>query len=211
MEIQPLEDFVLAGLSKRVSTVFGCKTLITTANDKTRALAKLQEGNAVEYPYAFITVQSMAINRESYVNTSLSRVGVPVVLSETQAFKARITPTNFNIEIEYHTNQFKGSAQSVTGFVKRWLFACKCGYLKFNVNYGRLEARIGITMDDQVTIPSLESKVDQEAVYKITANLVVHGYTSEPILGSMGIINEIDISETYGPAQGYTYAAFPSK
>lgn len=209
MEIQPIETFVFDGLVKRFSEVFQCKTVITTTQDKTRTLKRMFEGREVEYPYAFLTMGTMARNNESYVNRMMARRGLRVMATDTQSKQARLIPTNFNFEIEYHTNKFNGiEATTVTGFARRWLFARDCGYLKFNIQYGHLETRIGLSLDETVNTPPLENKVDTEAVYKVTSSLVVHGYVSEPILGSKGIISEIDLETVLGSLDGTVFAPF---
>lgn len=209
MEIQPIEDFVFAGIVKRFSEVFGCRTVITTTNDKTKTLARLFDGKPVEYPYAFLTLSSFAENKESYVNRMLSRRGIAITGSNERVQTARLVPTNFTFEVEYHTNQFQGfETKTVVGFVRRWLFALKCGYLKFNIQYGRLETRIGVTLDESVSTPPLENKVEQEAAYKVTANLVVHGWMSESILGSQGVINVLDVQLALAAQEGYVFVPF---
>ena len=209
MEIQPIEDFVLNGILKRFTEVFQCKAIITTTTDKTRSLERFMSGNAVEYPYAFLTVQSLSHNKESYQSAMLTRRGVPIAYGQGQQFSARLLPTNFAIEVEFHTNKYSGiEAQTVMGFARRWLFAYKCGYLKFNIQYGQVQLRIGVTLDDSVPTPPLENKVETETAYKITANIIVHGWTSESILGTQGVIGEIDVQEIFGAAQGYSFVPF---
>jgi hypothetical protein len=209
MEIKPIESFVFDGILKRFTEVFQCRALLTTSTDKTRTLERVFSGKPVEYPYAFLTLQSMAHNKESYQSTTLTRRGVRISTTDNQFMTARILPTNFNIEVEFHTNKFNGiEAATVTGYARRWLFAYKCGYLKFNIQYGQLETRIGVTLDESVPTPPLENKVETEAVYKIVSNMVVHGWSSEPILGSMGRINEIDLQMAFGSAQGYDFVPF---
>lgn len=209
MEIQPIESFILDGMLKRFATVFGCRALITTSNDKTRVLERLFDGKQIEYPYAFFTPQSMSDNKESYRNVSSIRRGVRVVTGQNQQFTARILPTNFAFEVEFHTNKYKGmEPETVMSYARRWLFAMRCGYLKFNVQYGSLQARIGVTMDDNVPTPPQENRTDSEAVYKIVTNLTVHGYTSEPILGSQGVIQEIDLSTLFGPNSNHVFVPF---
>jgi hypothetical protein len=212
-EIQPIETFVFDGLIKRFSTVFGCRALLTTTNDKEKTVKRFFDGRPVEYPYAFLTVQSLARNKDSYQNRSLARRGIPIVVGQDQVQTARLIPTSFAIEVEFHTNKYQGQAPTtVLGYARRWLFAAECGYLKFNIQYGRLETRIGVTMDDTVSTPPLENKVETEAVYKIVSNLVVHGYASEPILGSQGVISEVDLqlalSLANGTAEGYVFEPF---
>lgn len=209
MEIIPVEELVLNGILKRFTEVFQCRAIITTTTDRTRSLERFLSGSKVEYPYAFLTIQSLAHNKESYQSTTLSRRGLPVAYGNGQQFTARLLPTNFSIEVEFHTNKYSGlEVQTVMGFARRWLFAYKCGYLKFDVTYGQLEFRIGVTLDDTVPTPPLENKVETETAYKITANLVVHGWTSEPVLGSQGVIDTIDFQEMFGEAAGYNFVPF---
>jgi hypothetical protein len=209
MEIIPVETLVFDGLSKRFAEVFQCRVALTTTQDKTRTIQRFFEGREVEYPYAFLTVQSIAHNKESYTSPTLSRRGVPIVTNDGQAFTARLLPTNFTIEVEFHTNKYRGIEPStVLSYARRWLFAYKCGYLKFNVQYGRLALRIGMTMDDTVPTPPLENKLETEAVYKIVSSIVVHGWSSEPVLGSQGIIQTIDLQTAFGTKEGYDFVPF---
>lgn len=209
MEIQPIEDFVLNGILKRFTEVFQCRALFTTTADKTRSLARLMDGKPVEYPYAFLTVQSIAHNKESYQSPTLTRRGVPIACGQGQQFTARLLPTNFTIEVEFHTNKYSGlEPQTVIGYARRWLFALKCGYLKFNIQYGQMPVWIGVTIDDTVSTPPLENKVESETTYKIVGNIVVHGWMSEPILGSQGVVGEIDLETMFGSANGYNFVPF---
>jgi hypothetical protein len=202
-KLKPLEDFVFEGLSKRVQEVFDSICIITTAQDKTKALEKFLSGKKVEYPYIFITPQTLGPNKESYSTNQMARRGLRTVVGENQMQTVRVLPANFDFEIELITNKFMGPAPySVMGFARRWMFAARCGYLKFNIQYGSLSLGISLTLADQVTLPSLENKVETETAYKVTATLTVHGYVSEPILGSQGIINELEVDVALAGAQG---------
>jgi hypothetical protein len=114
------------------------------------------------------------------------------------------------MQIEYMTNKFDGLENSVRFFARRWLFARRCGYLKFNVNYGKLELPISLTLSDAVTIPELENKVETETVYKTVVNLTVHGYISEPELGVQGILQTVNVDvQVAGVADRPGYQFFP--
>lgn len=209
MQIIPIETQVLQGLVERFTQVFRCRAILTTTQDKTRVLESLSEGKDIEYPFAFLTVQSLQHNREQRQSAYLARRGLSVAQGQGQAFTARLIPTNFSIEVEFRTAQFSGpDASTVMGYAKRWLFAAKCGMLKFNVQYGQLAVRIGITMDDTVPTPPLENRVEAETCYKITSNLVVHGWVSESELGSQGVIGEIELETAFGTEQGFTFVPF---
>jgi len=201
--IQPIENFVFEGLSKRMQQVFGCICIHTNANDKTKALARVFEGRPVVYPYMFIVLQSLSQNTDSYTTNRLARRGLVIQTSEGQSQTVRMLPANFEFEIEYVTNKFQSLEQgSVLAFTRRWLFARRCGYLKFNIKYGRLALWIASTLGDTVTVPTLENKVEAETAYKSTVNLTVHGYLSEPELGTQGVVQDVRLNEFIVDADG---------
>lgn len=175
--------------------VFGCPCVYSTSNDETQALSKMFGGKPVEYPYIFVSISTVGANHESYATNRMARRGVPVVVSDEQVGMLRLLPTSFECEVKFVTNRFSDIDQgSVTSFSRRWLFARRCGYLKFNINYGRLNFPIGIEMTDSVPVPKLENKVEQESAYPpITVSLTVKGYMSEPELGSQGIVNTVEV------------------
>lgn len=213
MNIKPIEDFVFEGLAKRMQQVFGCQCVYTTANDKTKVLARMFEGRAVTYPYIFLTLQSVAPNTESYVNHMLMRRGLPTVINDGFMHTVRVIPTNFEIEVEFVTNQFQGQDQgNVLAFAKRWMFARRCGYLKFTVNYGALELKIAMTLNDNVPTPPLENKVESETAYKVTTSMVVHGFVSESDLGTQGIVQSVEVNgaimNTDGSLPGSQFTPF---
>lgn len=203
MILQPIENFIFEGILGRVQQVFGCKVVFTTANDKTKTLARLREGSELQYPYIFLVLNNYSRNKESYVSRYLPRRGLMAVVGEEQGQTVRLLPTNFDLEVEFVTNKFQGIEQgTVTAFAKRWLFAADCGYLKFNVMYGRLQLPISVTLGDAVPIPPLENKVEVESAYKITTSLTVHGYVSESVLGSQGIVNTLAVDEVMANSDG---------
>lgn len=213
MDIKPVESFVFEGLVSRMQQTFACQTVFTTANDKTRTLARLREGSGVQYPYIFMMISSFARNPESYATNRLARRGVMNVVEEQQGLTVRLIPVNFEVEVEFITNKFEAVEQgAVTSFARRWLFAQRCGYLKFNIMYGRLQLPISVTMSDSVPIPPLENKVEQESAYKITTTLTVHGWISEPSLGTEGIVNTLVVDEVLtnsdGSVDGYQFIPF---
>jgi hypothetical protein len=194
MNIRPIEDYVFEGLSQRVQQVFNCICLHTSFNDKTKVLSRVFQGKPIEYPYIFMTTTSISHNPESYTTNIMARRGLVTTINDT-AQTVRIMPANFEIELEYITNKFQGLEQgSVIAFARRWLFARRCGYLRFNIRYGRLDLWISPALNESVAIPQLDNKVETETAYKTTVTMTVHGYISEPTLGSQGVISEILIN-----------------
>ncbi len=193
--IQSIDHLVFAGFQQRFQQVFGCKKcLIINSNDKTKILERVfGEGKTLEYPYAYFVIQSMGANAETYNTHAMARRGMVVnVDSEGTLQTVRMVPTNFVMEVTYVTNKFESVEQgSVLAFVRRWLLARRVGYLKFSVNYGRLQFGIGNTMDESVTIPQRENITENETSYNVTASITVHGYTSEPVLGRQGKVTQV--------------------
>jgi hypothetical protein len=140
--IQTIDHMVLAGFQQRFQQVFNCPCLFINANDKTRILQKVfGEGQPITYPYAYFVVQSMGANNESYNAHVMARRGLVVNVAANDLLQTvRVVPTNFVIEVSYVTNKFESVEQgSVLAFVRRWLLARRVGYLKFSINYGRLQ------------------------------------------------------------------------
>lgn len=116
-----------------------------------------------------------------------------VSVNENQGQAVRVLPTNFDFEVEFVTNKFLGGQGSVMGFQKRWLFARRAGWLKFNVDYGRLQFPISLTLSEQVQTPQGENKVEAESKYLVTSTLTVHGYTSEEMLATQGVVTTVEM------------------
>lgn len=193
--IQSIEELMLAGFQARFQQVFNCLVIYTTSTDRTRLVQRMFQGRDVVYPYAFITLQSISPNHNSYNSNSLARNGLIALTNGSQASRVRLIPMNFELEIEYITNKFQSfDPNSVLSFVRRWMFARKNGYLKFNVNYGRLAISIGTTLNSSTSTPLRESVLDAESTYKIVNTITLHGYISEPVLGSIGVIQDIDVN-----------------
>lgn len=219
-KIQPLEYLVLTGFQQRFQQVFGCvQCAFINANDKTKILERLfGKGKPLAYPYATFEIKSYEENEESYNPHYLMRRGLVLNVDSSSTFHTvRIIPTNFEIEVVYTTNKFESVDQgSVMAFARRWLLARRGGYLKTSVDYGRLQLGIGVEMPKQVQIPSRGNIVETETSFEITTNVVIHGYTSEPVLGTKGKVNQFNVNGSVGTPSGGTvvssqFFAFPEK
>jgi hypothetical protein len=193
MKLQPLEDFVFEGFSSRFQQVFGCVFVITNEYEKRRTVDRLNGGEQLAYPYAFGKITGTDSTMNSYNPNYFVRRGIETVISHNgeQAYTVRCMPMAFELEIEYHTNSFLGP-NSVLHFIKRWNMAARAGYLKFTINYGRLALRVGVTMGPTTSIPEKENIAEQENVYKMISNCTVHGWVSEQMTGSKGIVRRLD-------------------
>lgn len=202
-KIKPLEEMVLAGFTKRFTQVFECPCLVTTATDKLKVLERTFSGKEVTYPYAFVTINTVGPNNESYNAHSLGRRGLLTIVQQDHAATVRILPANFEVEIEYHVNKYRDfHKDSVLYFLRRWMFARRFGYLKFNISYGRLSTAISLTLGDTPQVPLRENAVENETVYKVTAAATIHGYVSEATLGTQGIITALEIDGRLVNADG---------
>lgn len=205
--IDPVEEFILKGIATRINQVFSCRSVYSTSTDKPLALKRLFEGSDVEYPFAYLSAPNITPNTESYNPHSLGRRGLPVSVNEGSVVTVRLLPANFEIEIEYNTDKYEGFANgSVLAFLRRYMFARRFGYLKFNINYGKLNFYVSSTLSDTPTVTPRESTMDSEPAYKVTSSIVVHGYVSEPMTGTQGVITEFDVQTMLG--EGAQYFSF---
>jgi len=216
--IESIDYLVLNGFQQRFQQVFGAvKCAFINANDKTKILQRLFGDTPLEYPYATFEIRRVEENAESYNPHNFLRRGLVLdVASDTEVRTVRVLPTNFEIEIEYTTNKFQSVEQgSVLAFCRRWLLARRLGYLKTSINYGRHQFGILVTMDPGIDTPSRENVVENETSYKISCRAVIHGYTSEPVLGQKGKVTQFNVNGQVGQVNGQIistqFFAFPQK
>ena len=210
IELQPVDQFVREGFSSQLSKQFRSPAVFTSSPDKARNLQTVLGGNPVTYPYMFLYVTSIAVNPDAFPNMQLARQGLPVRINtdNQQAQLVRLIPTNFEVEVTYVTNKYSGTQLgSVEAYLRRWLFARRNGSLHFNIDYGMTRLSISSTLSDSVTIPQRENPTDAESVYQIVSTATVHGYVSEPMLATRGIVNQIQLTDVH-PTAGISGAQF---
>lgn len=197
MKIQPVDNFIREGFSKQMTKQFRCPAIFTTGIDKLRVLKTMLGNKQPEYPYMFLSLQSVGPNTESYTTHRLSKQGIPVLVNtdNNQVQLARLIPVNFEVEVTFVTNKYSGELDSVEGFARRWLFARRIGSLNFNVDYGMTQLSISYSLGESVPFQPKENPAEQESVHIVVATATVHGYISEPELGFRGRINQILLTE----------------
>lgn len=209
--IKPIEELISIGLVQRLQQVFDCASIITTSVDRRKNLQRLFEGKPVSYPFLFATPSSYSFNTESYSSNRLARRGLEFNPNPSldQVQTVRMLPAKLEYEIEYTTDRAFGR-DSITWFAKRWLFAYRNGYMKFNIDYGRLALKIDVTMSENVPIVPRENVLDQESVYVCTNSLTVNGWISEEHIGEKGVLNRIDMDvETRPQNDRQSFWSFP--
>jgi hypothetical protein len=196
VSVQSIDKFCLAGFQSRFQQVFNCKCAYSNVHETTKILERVfEQGEPLTYPYAYFVIQNIGHNKEHYNTQLMVRKGLIVnVDSNSTVQRVRVMPANFDLEINFVTNDFDSVEQgSITSFARRWLLAYRGGYLKFTVNYGRLQFNVALTMPDSLTIPVRDNVVETETSYKLTTTVTIHGYISEPILAQGGKTNTINV------------------
>ena len=211
MKLQPIDNFIREGFASQIKKQFRCPTIFVSSPDKLRNLQTLLGNKQPEYPYIFLAVQSMAPNPDSYLNVGLLRQGLPVRINtdNQQVQMVRLVPTNFEVEVTYITNKYSGQElDSVEGYVRRWLFSRRNGALQFNVDYGMTRLSISYSLTDSVPIQPRDNPTDSESIYQVVTNATIHGYVSEPELGTRGIINQIQLTDVHPTDGGVSGSQF---
>lgn len=202
--IRPVEELILDGICERFQQVFACPTLHTNGYEKTTAMQRALGGAPTTYPYAVATLKGLTPDTESWSSHEMARRGLNVVVNSqsNQAWKAKLLPARFDVQIEYHTNAFTGRKGSALRALSRWLFARRLGYLKYNVQYGRVVLGIGTELAEAPEVPERENITESETVYRIPFSLTIRGWISQPELQRQGVVKEV-IQE------GQLFRAFP--
>lgn len=211
LAVEPVETFIKDGLLKRFSHVFECRAMYAPSTDKTRNMQKMFNGKTIEYPYAFIQHPTITSDDTSYSSHMTTRVGIPIMVSPTNEQRVRLLPTLFEFEVEYVCSGYEGNKNSVSHFTKRWMFARRMGQLKFNIEYGGLSIRVGCEMST-IQTPPRGNATEEETEYKSTGTITLKGYLSEPLLKSVGVIQDLEVEgyifSTNGSLQGAQFMSF---
>lgn len=214
MQIPAIEGLILEGFQRAMAAQLSCPVVITTDIDELKQL-KILQGNATpEYPYAFVEITSVGPNTASpYVSQRMLRDGVPVTYGTDglQYRMARLYPTNFEFNLVFHSNKFADSSSSALAFARRWLFTRRNGAANFSVDYGLTKVSVACTLNEQVTTPRKENQAETESVHKPSASGIVHGYTSEPDLGTRASIATVILSSKHPTeylGEGHVFTPF---
>jgi hypothetical protein len=198
--IQPVDGFVKDGFARKMTEQFRAPSMFVSSPDALKNLKVILGNKQPEYPYIFLRQQSVGLNTESYNGHRLVREGIPVQFSKNQFQLARVLPVKIAVEITFITNKQSGGLDSVDGFVRRYLFACRNGSIAFTVGYGLTSLPITYTLDETVNTSPRENPAEAESVYQVVTNATVHGYVSEPVLGTRGRIQDIILSDEVRPS-----------
>lgn len=203
VRLRPVEELILKTFTDRFQQVFGCLATLTNTYEKMRVVNQMFAGKQPEYPYAVFIVKGMYQNTESWNTNYMARRGLQAVVhdSNNAAYTVRLMPTSFDLDVEFYTNQFNlGLESSVLSYAKQWLFARRTGSLKFETKYGRVVLQNQVELAPNVQIPTMDNQAESESVYTVKSALTIHGYTSQAELGNIGIVQEVEVEQTIGPA-----------
>lgn len=188
--IPSVEDIIVAQTMKKLSSVFECQVFAGSAEERLHLLRK--SNKAPNYPYMFLSLDRMSRFPGRYNSALVGRYGVTSFTENNIEYRVRLMPTLFNFTVEFITNDFNGT-HGVSQFAKRWVFAGRNGYLKFNVRYGAgLVLPLHMELDEDVNVGELSNKAESAPEYNIRLNLIVEGFVSENQLSPVGQIQELE-------------------
>lgn len=177
-----VEELMLQGFCQRYQQQFGSDLIIANSSDQVQQLQLRASGQHLTYPFAYAKINSASSpEADHYASRYLTRHGLTVQTGNEQntAYNIRLLPCHYELEVTYETNKARGD-NSVSFYAKRWLFAARTGALKFSINFGQVNLRIGAVLDLSVSIPSdRPSPGEAEATYKVVTNCTLKGYMSE--------------------------------
>lgn len=202
-KIPPVDTLVTKGFNERFQQVFDCsRCAFVQANDKTKILERLfGQGKPLTFPYAYFVIRRISYGTDTWNPHQWARRGIIFAPPESGSIRAaRMVPADFEIEVTYVTDKFDSVTDqgSVRSFVRRWMLAHRAGYLKFNIQYGRLMFRVGATLAKDITIPERENVTDNEIKLEINTSVTLHAYVSDPAVVERGFVEEFLVTEQIG-------------
>lgn len=137
-------------------------------------------GKPVAYPYAYLTLNTLAGAEDRQNASSTARRGLMGTVStdSKRYFKVHFMPADFEVGIELVTNRY----EDLLRYGNTWMFARRRGWLKFEVAYGSASFGVGVDMDPSVAYPQREADPEGVQEYVMSASLAVRGYISDPVL-----------------------------
>lgn len=190
-KIEPIENFIINGLINRLANTFGCTVFYSNASNRLQVLRDRNKN--LRFPYLLLNLNSISFSTEFYNSHYLARKGMKVRLADSGNVlaKVRLLPATLDFKVEYFTDKNVGD-NSVLYFIKRWLFARRCGYLKYSIKFG-YEYAINVLMDESISQPIKDQETDQMSVYQCEGNLQVQGFVSEAQLLTEGVLTNLSM------------------
>ena len=194
----PMELFIIRGLEKRLTDVFGIKrTKFISSSDRMR-LANLmtqmvqQAGKVpLEYPFLFIIIQNLATPEtgQNYNARSMRRHGAyGSPTSDQKALnKVNLIPVKFDFEIVYLSD----SQDKVIKYAKLWLMNAMSNGLNFAFEYDDQPYDVRINMSTSLAIPQSNYSYDQPNMYEFSSTLSADGFMSDEVLVETNIVNQV--------------------
>ncbi len=193
LNLKPVEDFIFEGVARKIVQVFQIKAAWVTADDNATVVQRLfgpTEGR--KYPYITISPSVLQRNADRMHNRRAATRGsiVHVTTDQKRTFDVTFLPTDFVLSLELVTNKYSEAFV----FGKEWLIAGVKGHLKFNVEYGRTNFGIGMTLSDSINLPQRQADPSNVTEYKMNTELTVNGYISDATLREQQVADKVNIN-----------------
>ena len=197
--ITPIENFIFNGITNKLHQIFDCYVQFSNSENRMQEMLKIRKEKGIKFPYLFVSLSDTSFSQNYYNSNYLSRHGMVVKVAESgnALAKVKLLPCTFTFKVEYFTDKNDAGVGSALWFTKRWMFARRLGYLKFNIKYGQTYT-CPVILDESLTQPMKPQESDALACYQIEGNFTVHGFVSESQLLTDGVLTQVDTTFKVG-------------
>lgn len=201
--ITPIENFIFNGITNKLHQVFGCYVQFSNSENKVQEMLKIRKEKGIKFPYLFVSLSDTSFTQDYYNSNYLSRHGMTVKVADSgnALAKVKLLPCTFTFKVEYFTDRNDASVGSALWFTKRWMFARRLGYLKFNIKYGQTYS-CPVLLDESLSQPTKPQESDAMACYQIDGNFTVNGFVSEAQLLTDGVLTDVVTEMKVGDVKG---------
>ena len=197
--LKPIENFIFNGITNKLHQVFGCYVQFSNSENKMQEMLKIRKEKGIKFPYLFVSLSETSFTQDYYNSNYLSRHGIVVRVADSgnALAKVKMMPCTFSFRTEFFTDKNDASVGSVLWFTKRWMFARRLGYLKFNIKYGKTFS-CPVILDESLSQPTKPQESDTMACYQVEGNFTVNGFVSESQILTDGILTDVVTDFTVG-------------
>lgn len=206
LPIDPVERFILDGVTQRHQKVLGLPFVWTSNSDDDdhiQLVKKIFGNERVEYPYGAMSLASYTVSQQRGSITAAGRRGqiCSVTTDKKRYYRFLYLPVDIDVNIKIVTNSLK----SVVKLVNAITFGNSLGWFKFTTAYGGTSLDIGITPPTTIDFPPVTDDSVEAKEFRISYRTVVNGFISYPTLLEGQIVDTLE-----GVVELSSSGAFPS-
>ncbi len=173
--VTPILKYIEEGFFLKFRQVFGFDLFFTESANRKEVMSKDRKQRS--YPYCFASIDTFAVNKETYSPKTLHRQGLVsrATSDRRETYKLSLIPT----KITYSLSIYFDSRESLLNFSTTWIATSVLKDLNFSILYGTSDITININLADSLSVPKPDVGIAEAKEFELVTTLDVFGYTNQ--------------------------------